>query len=387
MCRHVYDVVRKANVLVGGRRMLARYLAHPADKIEIVSPLSTVIEAIERDLSLGLHVVVLADGDPLFFGIGRRLVEALGPDKVRIHPGITALQAAAARLKIPWEDIPAVSLHGRADWTPLFAALPRRSRVAVYTDATNTPAAIARRLLERGAEAFAMHVLENLHEHDERMGRYSLIEAASLTFSPLNLVILECERAPELPLRLGLPDEILSPDGLITKAPVRAASLAALALPMGGTLWDLGAGSGAVSIEAAALMERGRILAVERDAGRMERIRANIRRTHAFSVEPVLGDMAEVIPNLPDPDRIFFGGGLSRDTHPLELACARLVPGGILVANLVLLDGLSRAKASLVSLGWETEVTQLACCRSRPLVGDMRLEGMNPVFILRAMKP
>ncbi len=387
MCRHVHDVVRKANVLVGGRRMLARYLAHPAEKIEISSPLSAVIAAIERDLSLNLHVVVLADGDPLFFGIGRRLVEALGADRVRIHPGITALQAAAARLKIPWEDIQAVSLHGRADWTPLFAALPRRSRVAVYTDATNTPAAIARRLLERGADAFAMHVLENLHEHEERVGRYALTEAAGLDFSPLNLVILECERAPELPLRLGLPDEALSPDGLITKAPVRAASLAALALPMDGTLWDLGAGSGALSIEAAALMERGRVFAVERDPGRMERIRENIRRTHAFSVEPVQGNMTEVIPSLPDPDRIFLGGGLSRDTRPLELACARLASGGFLVANLVLLDGLARAKAYLDSLGWETDVTQLSCCRSRPLAGDTRLEGMNPVFILRGMKP
>ncbi|EGJ50227.1 bifunctional cobalt-precorrin-7 (C(5))-methyltransferase/cobalt-precorrin-6B (C(15))-methyltransferase [Desulfocurvibacter africanus] len=387
MCRHVYDVVRKANVLVGGRRMLARYLGHPAQKIEIVSPLSAVIEAIERNQSLSLHVVVLADGDPLFFGIGRRLVEALGADKVRIHPGITALQAAAARLKIAWEDIPAVSLHGRSDWIPLFAALSRRPRVAVYTDATNTPAAIARRLLERGAEAFGMHVLENLHEPDERVGRYTLTEAASLDFAPLNLVILECERAPELPLRLGLPEESLSPGGLITKAPVRAASLAALSLPADGTLWDLGAGSGAVSIEAAVLMERGRILAVERDAGRMERIRENIRRTHAFSVEPVQGDMTEAMASLPDPDRVFFGGGLSRDTRPLELACARLVSGGILVANLVLLDGLSRAKAYLDSLGWETDVTQLSCCRSKPLAGDMRLEGLNPVFILRGVKP
>ncbi len=387
MCRHVYDVLRAADVLVAGRRMLARYAAHPAEKIEIAAPLSAVIEAIERDLILGLRVVVVADGDPLFFGIGRRLVEALGAERVRIHPGITALQAGAALLKLPWEDIPAVSLHGRDDWTPLWAALSRRPRVAVYTDPASMPAAIASRLLERGAGDFGMHVLENLHEPGERVGRYSLVEAAGLDFSPLNLVILERERGPELPLRLGLPDEKLAPDGMLTKAPVRAASLSALNLPANGTLWDLGAGSGAVSIEAAALMERGRVLAVERDPARMARIRENIRRTHAFSVEPVQGDMDEVIPSLPEPDRIFFGGGLSKDARALAPACARLRPGGILVANLVLLDGLTRAKGYLDGLGWDTDVTQITCCRSRPLAGDARLEGMNPVFILQGVKP
>lgn len=387
MCRHVYDVMRSADVLVAGRRMLSRYVAHPAEKIEIASPLSDVFAAIERVLAIGLRVVVVADGDPLFFGIGRRLVEALGAERVRIHPGITALQAAAALLKMPWEDVPAVSLHGRDDWTPLWAALTRRPRVAVYTDPTNTPAVVARRLLERGANDFAMHVLENLHEPEERVGRYGLADAASREFSSLNLIVLERERGPELPLRLGLPDELLAPDGLITKAPVRAASLSALALPEGGTLWDLGAGSGAVSIEAAAIMERGRVLAVERQPERMARIRENIRRTHAFRVEPVEGDMDEMIPGLPEPDRIFFGGGLSRDARSLGLACERLKPGGILAANLVLLDGLTRAKGYLDSLGWDVSVTQISCCRSQPLAGDARLEGMNPVFILRGVKP
>jgi len=387
MCRQMHALLSRADVLVGGRRMLARYTAHAARKIEIVSPISKVVEAMERALALDQGVVVLADGDPLFFGIGRRLLEALGPERVRIHPGITALQAAAALLKMPWEDISAVSLHGRDDWTPLLAAMARRPRVAVYTDAANSPDVMARRLLERGADDFGMHVLEDMHTPEERVGAYSLAQAAQRTFSPLNLVILERRSGPELPLRLGLPDDILAPDGMLTKAPVRAASLSALSLPESGTLWDLGACSGAVSIEAAALMGRGRILAVERDPARMVRIRENIRRTHAFCVEPVPGDMVEVMPSLSDPDRIFFGGGLSRDSRALEMACQRLAPGGVLVANLVLLDGLGRAKGYLDKLGWDTSLMQISCCRSRPLAGDVRLEGLNPVFILRGVKP
>jgi precorrin-6Y C5,15-methyltransferase (decarboxylating) len=381
-------IVAEADLLIGGERLLAALRDHPARKVPIRAPVDEALEAADRESRAGRRVVVLADGDPGFFGIGRRLVLALGADRVRIHPNVTVLQAAAARLKTPWEDVRTVSLHGRSDLWPLRRALACRRRVGVYTDAEFTPARIAGDLLGCGVVNHRMHVFEDLGGETERVRTYQELEpVAEERFSALTFVLLEPVRPPAVPLAAGLDDDRLDHEnGLITKREVRSVGLGLLGIGPGHVVWDLGAGSGAVALEASAAAREGRVYAVERDPERVERIRRNIRRTGAYGVEPVQGEMPGCLQDLPDPDRVFLGGGVRRE-GVLEQVAARLQPGGRLVAHAVLLGTLRRALDVLDRAGWNPCVTQVQLSRSRPLSGDLRLEALNPVFVVSAEKP
>ena len=379
--------IESAEVLVGGDRLLHRFPDHQGLKISIKSPLEGVIERVKEAMQAGRKVVVLADGDPLFFGIGKRLIHDLGRERVTLHPNVTTLQAAAARMKKQWHNIQTVSLHGREDILPLLTALAKNDSVAVYTDPDFHPARLAEDLLGRGIDTFEMQVFEDLGMASERVGRFILKDAAKTAFSKLNFVILERTKAPEVPLTLGLDDDLyLHQKGLITKKEIRAVGLSALALGAKHTVWDLGAGCGSVAIEASLLAHQGAVLAVERNGARVQLIRDNIRRMGAYGVQAVAGEMPQCLASLPAPDRIFMGGGMGEDDRVLEVAARRLKPGGRLVLHLVLMGSLSRARDYLINLKWPFTVTQVAVSRSRSIAGDQRLAALNPVFIVAADK-
>jgi precorrin-6Y C5,15-methyltransferase (decarboxylating) len=390
------ELLASADLMVGGKRLLAACpegaTGRDARRLAITGPLEPVIKAIRETSAKGRTVVVLADGDPLFYGIGKRLGEELGRENLLVEPNLSTMQLAAARLGLPWQEMDFVSLHGRDDFSPLYAALVRADLIAVFTDAENTPAEVARALLERGAECFAMTVLEDLGTPDERIRPLALPETWGMEFSPLNLVILERLYPPEIELTLGIPDHFyLHQKNLITKLPVRATGLAHLNVEPSSTIWDLGAGCGSVSIEASHLARRGRVFAVERHKTRAAMIRENIRRTGAWLVDTVLGSMPDCLEGLPRPDRIFIGGGLggpsNEDTSLLKIACERLKDRGRMVVHCILLDTLHTAKDYFQSLGWHFGVTQLQASATDSLAGDLRFKAQNPVFILWAEKP
>ncbi len=382
------DILDAADVLAGGKRHLAMFDDHPVQTVVLASPMDEAIEAIRQFDELDREVVVLATGDPLFFGIGQTLVNALGPDRLHFLPNVTVVQAAAARLKVAWQDMETVSLHGRDDIHRLLAALIRSDWVALLTDGRFIPSNVAQILLDLGATNYCMWIFEELETPRERFDKYSLEDASHRNFSSLNVVIFEKKRPPERQLRLGAPDEEYALEGgLITKQPVRAVGIASLGLRPGDTVWDLGGGCGAVSVEMCAVLGRGRVVCVEKNADRVALVRENVRRFGALLVEAVHGTMPRCLPDLPDPDKVFVGGGLSRDFSLLELAAKRLAPGGRIVVNCVRLDTLARAKAFFRGADWPLQITQMQPATSRELAGDVYLEGANPVFIVAAQKP
>lgn len=386
--KNMREYLASADLVVGGRDLLARFEDVAAEKLVVESPLSGVMRRISEVLESGGRVAVLADGDPLFFGVGETLARQFGPDRVRIEPGVSSLQVMAARLGIAWREVRSVSLHGRSDLSPLFSSLTHADRVAVLTDRDMHPGELARRLLERGAQGFSVWVGENLNGASERLRFLSLEEAAGTAFDTPNLALFLRTSPRGKSFGLGIEDtEFVREKGIFTKKPVRAVGLAELKLSPENTLWDLGAGCGGVSIEAACLLTRGRVLAVEKNPGRIGLIRENIRAFGALSVEPVPGEALQVMDGLPDPDRIFIGGGLGRGGEVLTRACERLKPGGRLVAHCILLDSLSRVRDHFKKLGWPADLTMVQAARGSELAGDLRLEGLNPVFIVAADKP
>lgn len=402
------QLIQAADVIVAAERILTELAAELADvrgeRIVLNAPLEPILERIENVAAEGRRVVVLVGGDPCFHGIGPLLFRRLGREHVVLHPALTTVQAAAALLGIAWQDVAVVSLHGRDDYVPLFNRLARIVRVAVYTDEKNTPAVIARKMLERGVRDFALWVFEDLGSPRQHWARYSLQDACAKSFSSLNLVLLERRREPEIRLSLGMDDEAyVHEQGLITKRMVRSAALAALRLAPEHVLWDLGAGCGSVGIEAGLLLPGGEVLAVEREEQRAAMIRVNISRSHAFWVRVVHGLMPDCLPGLPEPDRVFLGGGLgvSKQSEPpgrqnrgqvesdgvLKAAWARLKPGGLLVASTVLLESMHRVKTFIGQHGENLEVIQVQASHGSLLAHDLRLCAQNPVFLVCGQKP
>jgi precorrin-6Y C5,15-methyltransferase (decarboxylating) len=383
-------LIAAAEVLVGGRRQLARFAASPAEKKTIDRNVDEVLNWIRPRIGLK-SIVVLASGDPLFFGIGARLVEAFGPGRVAVHPGVCSVAAACARLGEPWGGMPVVSLHGRTAERDLTRVLSESGRAAVLTDPDRHPAWLAGRLRATLGDGWRMAVAEALGAPGERVAWYRLADAQKRAFADPNVVLLRRQDTPpprRRPLRLGTPESWFEHErGLITKSEVRAVALAKLRLGRGHVLWDLGAGSGAVAIEAAVLTGGSPAAAVEKNPRRAAQIRANARRFGVRRLEVVEAELPDGLDRLPDPDRIFIGGGGRDLPRILRSAARRLRPGGILVVDTVLWQTVAAATAALRRLGFHAETVQVQVNHSRPMPFGERLEAGNPVWIVTATRP
>jgi precorrin-6Y C5,15-methyltransferase (decarboxylating) len=380
------SVIQGADTLVGGRRLLEWFPEARGERMVIGRDLEALTAGIARRLPAG-QVVVLASGDPLCHGIGSLLMERFGQAQVKVWPNVSCLATAFARIGAAWHDARLVSLHGRAALDDLHAALRQQAWVAVLTDPRHTPAWIASHLLERGAAAWRLCVLEHLGSPQERIRWLELPDAAAGVFRDPNIVVLQRMGAAAAP-RLGLPDECLAHEaGLITKAELRAVAIAKLALRPHHCLWDLGAGSGALSIEAAAIVTHGALLAIERRAERCAQIRENRRRFGVVNLDVIQAELPRGLTGLPAPDRVFIGGGGGKLGSIFAAAARALKPDGRIVAHCVLLESLEACRQALDALAWSGEVLQLQVNRSKPMPWGRRLAADNPIWVVSGQKP
>lgn len=378
------EMIAAAQVLVGGRRHLAAFSNSTARLVEIGSDLAAVATIIQNEMTTR-RVVVLASGDPLYFGIGAYLIHKLGRRHVNIWPNVNTVAAAFARIGRPWHDAVVVSLHGRQDEGHLRAVLNRCASLAVFTDRRHSPVWLARLIAMHGRAEARLCVLERMGYDDEQVRWLTPAEAVAETFHDPNLVVVETGLSDtnDMPF-LGLPESRLAHEGgMITKSEVRAVSLSKLRLKPGLVFWDLGAGSGAVSIEASCLTGAGPIYAVEKDAGRADQIRTNCRAWRAANVHVIQAELPDGMDELPDPDRVFIGGGGEALAATITGVARRLTAGGIIVVNAVLLKSMQTALQTMRAQGLDTDLTQIQISRSRPMPTGERMEALNPVWIMR----
>jgi precorrin-6Y C5,15-methyltransferase (decarboxylating) len=385
---HSLEVIEHAQVLYGSAEVLESFEDHPADKIAVDASIDTILEQVAGDRSGERMVVVLMAGDPLYFG-GGDFAELFNAEEVVIHPGISSLQTAAARLKISWQDMASVSLHESDDYGRLFSALLTHKRTAVFTDRKIIPSNVAQAVLDQGggSEDFNVWVMENLEQENERIRGFTLEEAASTTFAAVNMMVVEHTGRPRLQLGLGTPDHEFAADDSLIHGPIRAVCLAALRLQSDSLLWDLNAGCGALGIEASSVTVNGRVYSVEKSGDRIALIRENRAAAGAFLVELVHGSMPRSLADLPDPDRVFLCCDTDRKGEVLAEACHRLKPGGRIVLLQPLFDSTYRAKQVFASMDWPFFVTQVGAAETKESGGDVLLEGGNPVFVIGADKP
>jgi precorrin-6Y C5,15-methyltransferase (decarboxylating) len=399
--------LERAQLVIGGARTLQLFSNHldpAAQRQDLTGTLAQVPEWIRAAQAENLRVVVLATGDPLCHGIAAYLASRLCIEAIEVIPNVSTLQLACARLGLPWQDMKFSSVHSKdaGDWAEgaepghgLYALLRdirHHDRLAILTSPANTPDRIARMLVTEGlADDFEMAVAERLCQPGERIvSGMAISAAAQMPFADPNVVLLWRTCVRPSPVLLGLPDasyqQRYPEKGLITKNEVRVVSLARMQLRAASVVWDIGAGSGSVGLEAARLCRQGHVYAMEKNIDDSAIVRANRRALGISNHTLVHGKAPEGLQHWPDPDAVFVGGSGGELAGLIRLILQRLKPEGWLVMNFVTLENLAVAVETLKSLGVAWDVLQLQASRSKPILHMNRMAAENPVWLVCAQK-
>lgn len=387
------QMVAEADVLIGAPSLLAAVPAGRSERIA-TADFEAVVRAIEA--AQDRRVVVLTAGDPLFYGTARYLCDRLGKERFEVTPHVSSMQLAFARVKESWDDAYLTNLATQ----PLELVVEKArtaAKVGLFTTEQVPPRAVAAALLDRHIDYFTAYVCENLGSPDERVTQGELAEIARQDFSPLNVLILV--RKPDVPDRpperagrrlFGNPDEAFLQSrpkrGLLTPAEVRAIALAQMDLGPTSTVWDVGAGSGSVAIEAAQIASGGQVFAIEMDPEDYALIASNAERFGVRNLTPVLGKAPEAWAGLPPPDAVFVGGTGRQVRRIVELAYEELRPGGRLVANVGSIDNLVAVREVLRTRAQDAQVLMINLARGNDQLDRLHFEALHPTFLISAVK-
>jgi precorrin-6Y C5,15-methyltransferase (decarboxylating) len=387
-------LVEAADVLVGPESCATLVPESLRGRLVSAANLEELVERIEA--AGAKRVVVLASGDPLFYGTARYVCSKLGKDRFEVVPHVSSMQLAFARVKESWEEAFLANLSGQSIERVIDRV--RSSETAGLFTSDQWPAtAVARALLDEGIDYFQAYVCENLGSPDERVTQGSLADIAKDTFATPNVMILVrkakvADKPGHVGTRLfGNPDECFLQSrpkrGLLTPAEVRSLALAELQLKPSSLVWDVGAGSGSVGLEAARIAREGRVHAIEMDPDDHALIRENAARFGVTNLDPVLGRAPEAWASLPDPDAIYVGGS-GRDVAMLvEQAWQRLKPGGRLVTACNSIENLAAMHSLLRSRSNDAAYWMVNIARGIEQLDRIRFEAINPIFLIAATKP
>lgn len=373
--------IEESEVLVGGERHLAFFPDYPGEKVVLKGGLSKLTDYLIEETR---SVVILASGDPLFYGIGGVLAKKV---PLEIYPYASSIQLAFSRMQESRQDAYITSLHGRSI-KGFVQKIDGYKKVAILTDEQNTPNAIATYLKHYGLTEYEAFVAENLEGANERCGFYSLDEMERQAFSPLNVVILRHITAPPV-YPIGMEDELFSqrkPDkGLITKKEIRVLSLQAMQLTKDSIVWDIGTCTGSVAIEAGKIAREGAVYAIEKNEADLENCLVNQKRFRV-DITTKHGKAPDGLEDFPDPDAIFIGGSGGEMEKLLTVCINRLKENGRFVMNVATIENLYKAVECLKALGCNVNILQAQLARSKPILDMTRFEPLNPIFIITATK-
>ena len=374
------EVIDDAEFLFGGERHLAL-----VGKKGLIwkSPLEDSF--VELDQLQGKKVVVIATGDPMWFGIGATLGLRYGPDAIKVIPSSSAFSLVAARLTWPLNEIDCLTVHGR-DLDRVRAFLMPGNKLIILTNDGNTPGQIAELLKDTGFGGSLLTVFSQMGGTDERRFEGTAIDLDHDAIPDLNTVAIECLADEGLILKArtpGLPDDVFEHDGQLTKREVRAITVSSLAPMPGQMLWDIGAGCGSIGIEWLRGTLNARAIAVERNMDRLGMINRNALALGVPELKVIFGEALTEIIGLPSPDAVFIGGGLTTDGL-LEYCWQNLRPGGRLVANAVTFESERRLFEAREKLGGDLNKIEIS--RAQAMGDYTSWHGLMPVTQLKIIK-
>lgn len=384
------ELLRNADIVAAGKRILAALPPElSARKVPLGGNLAAELESLLRQES-DARLVVAASGDPLCWGIGGTLRRLLPEGSYRVHPGTAAFQLLAARLGEPWEKWELFHCHGND--TPLpWRRILRAPGAILYGDPRRTARQLAAELIAAFPAAGNRRAAAgcDLNTQAELVVRGTLAElaAGAVPDRALSiLLILPGENSDTPDCGFGREDaDYLHSKQMITHPEVRAIVLSKLRLPASGVLWDLGAGSGSVGIEAAELVPELKVHAVEKNPERFAELAENIRRSGGNAVTAHSADATSLLDTLPAPDRVFIGGGGDALPALLTKSFEQLRPGGRLVATAVLVE--SAAVLATVLAPYRQELLTVNVSRAAALGEHHCFKAENPITVAVFVKP
>jgi len=388
------EVIRNAKHLLGTSSLLAKFPEYQGPSEALGADLDRLANRLE---SAEPGTVLLATGDPLFYGTARFLCDRLGKERFEVLPHVSSMQLAFARVKESWEEAYLTNLATQ----PLDHVLEKirsAEKVGVFTSEDVPPQRLAEAMLAKGVTYFTAYICENLGSPDERVTRSNIVDVVSQRFSPLNVMVLvrhdgvpDQVAAARQRRLFGNPDELFRQSkpkrGLLTPSEVRAIALSELNLKPSSIVWDIGAGSGSVAIEAALIARSGKVYAIEMDAEDYGLLMENAKQFSVPNVVGVLGEAPAAWANLPDPDAIFIGGTGRSVTDLVASSWSHLQKGGCLIANVLSMEYVV-AMQQLLSGKLRVEPTLWMIQISRGIyqLEKHSLETSNPSFLIKAVK-
>ena len=395
LTKQAADHISSANTLVGASSLLAKFPNFKGQKEVVGADLDRLANMLDQ---IEGTTVILAGGDPLFYGTARFLCDRLGKDRFDVVPHVSSMQLAFARVKESWDEAYLTNLASQ----PLERVIDRirsAEKVGVFTSDEVPPSRLAEELISKGITYFTVYVCENLGSPDERVTRSLLSDIVNQKFSPLNVMIMVRQAGvPDRQMEsdnrrlFGNPDELFRQSkpkrGLLTPNEVRSIALGELNLKSTSILWDIGAGSGSVAIEAAQIARHGKAYAIEMDAEDYNLLVENAKQFGVSNLVPILGEAPKAWESLPDPDAIFVGGTGRAVTELVSNAWPRLQPGGCLIANMMSMEYVVALQQLFVSvLEVDPMLWMIQVSRGNYQLDKLRLESCNPSFLLKAIKP
>ena len=330
--------ISNADVIVGSSRLLGFLPKTKAELHQWPQPFAAVLERIKP--LRGRNTVILATGDPMNFGVARKLLEFISFDEMTILPHLSSFSLAASRMGWSLPDCDCFTIHGRPA-ANVEAYIQPNARLLILTEDETSIAEVCRRLVARGFENSQVTVLENMGGVNERLTSFAANANPNLAWSPLNVLAVHCIAGADAKIfsRLaGLPDEAFVHDGQLTKCEVRAATLAALAPAPDQLLWDIGAGCGSIAIEWMRSTRGCEAFAIEHHEDRLKMIAINADQLGTPRLKIIASTAPGAMKDLPAPHAVFIGGGVGNE-GVFQMAWANLKSGGRLVCNVVTIEG------------------------------------------------
>ncbi len=372
--------VERSDVLMGAARMLEPFQALGKRTFTEyrAEELARLIEENE-----GADICVLMSGDSGFFSGTERLVRLLEKRgrEAEVLPGVSSLSYFAAKIGKPWQSMKVVDLHGSG---ANIARAGARNRLCFFLlGGENTPNSVCSRLCEYGLGGLRVWVGSDLGYQSERIIQGTAQTLRETDISGLCVMATENE-FPERGTRFGIPDEEFTRGSVpMTKAEVRSVIMSKLKVPENGICWDLGCGTGSVSVEMALGCFEGTVYAVDRSEEAVALTKANAVKFRCDNIRAVLGEIPEALTGLPEPDSVFIGGASGRIGAVLDEVYSRN-PGAAVAATAVSLETLNEATAAFGERGISPQIVQIAVTRTKRLGSHTMLSAENPIFIISA---
>ncbi len=377
-----YNAMKKlknSQIVIGTKRLLDLFVEDNIQKIDISIGIDKVIDYINTNYNK--DITVLSSGDVGFYSISSTLKEKLNQNiEIEFLPGISSLQYFCSKLKINWSDIALISIHGRNE--DLISTVKSNSKTFVLTGGKNNINYVLSLLNENNLNDLIIYVGENLSYDNEKITSGTLKELLNKTFAPLSIIIIENQK-PYSIITSGIPDNYFIRGTVpMTKQEVRAIALSKLQLSKEHIVYDIGAGTGSISIECA--LHSKKVYSIDFDDNAISLIEQNKTKFNLNNIEIINGTAPEILESLPSPDRVFIGGSNKNIKNIIKAVsiknCNRIV------INSILLETLNQALETLNQLNYNVDIVQVSISKLKQINSSHMFISQNPIFVLTAFK-